>query len=796
MTSIINFIPISGSLNNSPPCYLLKIDEFCFLLDCGLDENCDLCYINNLSPYIPNIDAVLLSHPDTFHLGALPYLFGKCSLSCDVYATTPVYQMGQMFAYDLYQSHQNYENFDLFCLDDVDLAFEKVIQVKYNQTIALKDKGQGITLTPLPAGHMIGGTIWKIVKDGEEDIVYASDINHKKERHLNGCALDRISRPSMLIIDCSNINYVPERRKKRDSQLFGSIVETLRNFGSVLIGTDTAGRILELSHMLDQFWRSEPGLQAYSIVLLNNFSYNVFEFAKSLVEWMSDKLMRGFEGQRNNPFAFKHIQLCHNLIELKRVNEPMVVLASQPDFECVSLIVFNKLNHNETFCLDLERKSRLELFGEELEQYQEQKREEEARKEQEKLLEGEMKKKIKEEEEESEESDDDEFYFISNEINNERNTNKFDEKNVRSSLKKQSINRHDLMLSSRYNDGRVKGGGFFKNAKKSYPMYPDCERKIRWDEYGEIIDPDDFSIFDSSRIFMEDKENIVNNDEQMIDVNEQNGKINSNLTKSITVEPAVPTKCVTSIERVSVEARIEFIDFEGRSDGESIKKLIKMIRPHRCILIRTNDLESAESFVNYCRTNDCVTSGKIFVPKILELIDATTERHIYQVRLKDALVSSLRFSSYKDGAELAWVEGEIEMNLSESILPQHEEIASTAMATIAENENENAMENVKNIEPKEDQKQSNRSSIPILKQLQFSKITPHQTIFVNELKLSDFKQILMKHGIQAEFSGGVLLCKGQVEVKRTESGRIQLEGTVSDDYFKVRKLLYEQYAIL
>lgn len=37
-------------------------------------------------------------------------------------------------------------------------------------------------ITPLPAGHMIGGTIWKIVKDGEEEIVYALDYNHKKER--------------------------------------------------------------------------------------------------------------------------------------------------------------------------------------------------------------------------------------------------------------------------------------------------------------------------------------------------------------------------------------------------------------------------------------------------------------------------------------------------------------------------------------------------------------------------------------------------------------------------------------
>ena len=30
---------------------------------------------------------------------------------------------------------------------------------------------------------MFGGTIWKILKDGEEEFVYAVDYNHKKERY-------------------------------------------------------------------------------------------------------------------------------------------------------------------------------------------------------------------------------------------------------------------------------------------------------------------------------------------------------------------------------------------------------------------------------------------------------------------------------------------------------------------------------------------------------------------------------------------------------------------------------------
>ena len=38
MTSIIKFTALSGAHDESPPCYLLQVDQFCFLLDCGWNE--------------------------------------------------------------------------------------------------------------------------------------------------------------------------------------------------------------------------------------------------------------------------------------------------------------------------------------------------------------------------------------------------------------------------------------------------------------------------------------------------------------------------------------------------------------------------------------------------------------------------------------------------------------------------------------------------------------------------------------------------------------------------------------
>ena len=39
-----------------------------------------------------------------------------------------------------FQSHQNYEDFEVFSLDDVDAAFDKIIQLKYSQNVSLKGR--------------------------------------------------------------------------------------------------------------------------------------------------------------------------------------------------------------------------------------------------------------------------------------------------------------------------------------------------------------------------------------------------------------------------------------------------------------------------------------------------------------------------------------------------------------------------------------------------------------------------------------------------------------------------------
>ncbi len=73
--------------------------------------------------------------------------------------------------------------------------------------------------------------------------------------------------------------------------------------GNVLIPVDAAGRLLELVLLLERYW-DKAKLRA-ALVLLSPVAFNVLEFAKSQLAWMSDSLSRNFENSRHNPFSLK-----------------------------------------------------------------------------------------------------------------------------------------------------------------------------------------------------------------------------------------------------------------------------------------------------------------------------------------------------------------------------------------------------------------------------------------------------------------------------------------------------------
>jgi len=116
------------------------------------------------------------------------------------------------------------------------------------------------------------------------------------------------------------------------------------------------------------------------------------------------------------------------------------------------------------------------------------------------------------------------------------------------------------------------------------------------------------------------------------------------------------------------------------------------------------------------------------------------ETQIYNVKLKDELVSSLKFHKLRE-YELAWVDA------------------------IIKTKNQNDYENYNNVPVSNSNIQFGFSLHPMPKE----NLKMHKTVFVNEPKLSDLKHIFSQNNIQAEFHGGVLVCNGTIALKKVFS---------------------------
>lgn len=344
MASLVKFTPINGCYQDyAPSSYLLEIDSYKILLDCGLPApdsngkfNVDDSYLKTLRRVVKTVDAVLLSHGDLLHCGALPIIINDLNPNASIYATVPVHHLGLMTLYDTLQALEPFNATSswasLFGYDEVDLAFEKIQKLRYSQPVNLTNS---VLVSPLPAGHTLGGSMWRIRKPPSEDILYTSAFNHKKEAHLEGALFDAISRPSLMIVNAQQALAPAIVRKDRDSSLFNCINATIKAGGNVLIPVDSALRILELAFVIDSGWneniKSSLNHPAKAYILTNQ-SFRTLEFAKGMLEWMSATVMKVFDADRTNPFDFKHINLIHSLEEIS-FSSPAIILASSESLD-------------------------------------------------------------------------------------------------------------------------------------------------------------------------------------------------------------------------------------------------------------------------------------------------------------------------------------------------------------------------------------------------------------------------------------------------------------------------------
>ena len=190
----------------------------------------------------------------------------------------------------------------------------------------------------------------------------------------------------------------------------------------------------------------------------------------------------------------------------------------------------------------------------------------------------------------------------------------------------------------------------FVPKRKAFAMFPYKEEKYVCDDYGEVINPDDYMIVESKTpavITDLSSMNFGDSDErqplselfdgtntypsttapsQPVIVNPSQHP----LIRQVQHQPsAIPFKTLREKRELKILAKVLYIDFEARSDRESIEKLLSQIKPKNLILIHGTQ-DCIDQLERYCTTKQIV-QGRIFSPRVGETVDATTERNLYQV---------------------------------------------------------------------------------------------------------------------------------------------------------------------
>ena len=354
---MFHFTALLGAQSDSPACQsLLELDNgIKILVDVGWDTSFEVKMLSELERHTSTIDLILLTHPTLEHMGAYAHACKHIPNfnSIPVYSTFPVSNLGRLLLQDIYLSTpksftqlqdtavaaapypSSPANFvppgtttelpeNALKLpptpSEIDSYCGKILTLKYSQPTPLHSavarvagKLGSVTITAYSAGHSLGGTIWKI-QQAQESIVYAVDWNLSRENCLRGAAFlggeggrvqEALLKPTALVCSSKNatITNMAGGRKKRDQILLDMIRKTaVQNGGTVLIPTDSVGRVLELAYLLEHAWRKDPKFsgkggqgKGISLHLAGRKTKRLGQVIGSMLEWMDEAVVREFE---------------------------------------------------------------------------------------------------------------------------------------------------------------------------------------------------------------------------------------------------------------------------------------------------------------------------------------------------------------------------------------------------------------------------------------------------------------------------------------------------------------------
>jgi metallo-beta-lactamase family protein len=324
---------VGGARTVTGSSYIIKDDDFCIMVDCGMFQGRhELSRRNNLELiYAPDkIDALLLTHAHIDHSGLIPKLV-KGGFYGNIYATKPTAELCSIMLPDCAHVQEVDLKFinrrnkklglpleePLYNIEDAEKAMENFVSVSYDEIIQIHPR---VKACFRDAGHILGASIlevWVEEHGKQTKIVFFFFFWSKDQALVKDLTI--IEEADYVLIESTYGNR--QHKNKSDTyDEFKDIINALINSkGNIVIPSFAVERTQEVIYIIHKMQDAGdiPIIPVYIDSPMAIFATEIFQNNK---DYLDEETMNMLDSGKN-PLEFENLHFVRTTEESKMLNK-------------------------------------------------------------------------------------------------------------------------------------------------------------------------------------------------------------------------------------------------------------------------------------------------------------------------------------------------------------------------------------------------------------------------------------------------------------------------------------------